>query len=672
MAESSRDELAKLEALYANNPEGRVFTHLAEAYRKAGELDRARSILEDGLTKHAGYASAHVVLGRVLLDQQKSEEAADAFRRVLSLDPHNHVALRSLGDIARNAGRSDEALLHFQELQHLDPGNEDIQQIIADLTTSIQQAPAPEAEPVVEQDITEPAAEVTTPEAEAFAPLDPDPLPASAELATEPDFGTVDLGSDLDMGWIPDADAPQLPGDLAGFAGFEAETNGALPTFEGVDPLAELTSSFGMPTAEPEVEPEPETVEDLGEPLPFENFSFDEEPASAEPDAAPLFADSAPGDGYAPADTADLTFETETAAEAEASPPSETAPVAEAWHEAQAESATEPQPAAEADEQPVAEAEEQPVAEAEAQPVAEAEAPEPTGQVLTETIAELYRSQGLFDRSAEVYRALLQQRPQDVALSEKLQEVEAQAAAPSPREEPETVGSTSYVDDDAEAWLAGAGATTDSAPTPYAWAENPPARDTDEGPAISEYFGRLLSWRPVAGPAPVETESAAPVEPVEAPELPQPTPEYDDGLSEVEMEPDTMLLLDEEVVSDPVGTAGFYDVQEPPTEPPAADPWLAAEPPAIQEPWEAPAPSASNAPATPPLEPAPSAPPPAASPISSADNPGDAFDEWFGAPEPPPPPAPPAPAPSAEEASASDDDDDDLEMFRSWLQSLKK
>ena len=133
MAESSRDEIAKLEALYANNPDGRVFTRLAEAYRKAGEHDRARSILEQGLTRHPAYASAHVVLGRVLMDQQRSSDAADSFRRVLELDPHNLVALRSLGDIARTAGRTEEALTHFQELRQYEPNNEEIGAIIAEL-----------------------------------------------------------------------------------------------------------------------------------------------------------------------------------------------------------------------------------------------------------------------------------------------------------------------------------------------------------------------------------------------------------------------------------------------------------------------------------------------------------------------------------------------------------
>src|SRR5688500_15858396 len=143
MPESSRDEIAKLEALYANNPEGRVFTHLAEAYRKAGELDRARTILEEGLVKHAGYASAHVVLGRVLMGLEQTEEAAETFRRVLSLDPHNLIALRSLGDISREAGRNDEAIHYFQELQHQDPNNDGI----ADMIASLRAMPARTFEP---------------------------------------------------------------------------------------------------------------------------------------------------------------------------------------------------------------------------------------------------------------------------------------------------------------------------------------------------------------------------------------------------------------------------------------------------------------------------------------------------------------------------------------------
>jgi hypothetical protein len=60
-------------------------------------------------------------------------------------------------------------------------------------------------------------------------------------------------------------------------------------------------------------------------------------------------------------------------------------------------------------------------------------------------------------------------------------------------------------------------------------------------------------------------------------------------------------------------------------------------------------------------------------PQAGHDETAEAFDEWFGPPEDSPTPEPGAPAqPAAEGTLGEDDDDDDLEMFRSWLQSLKK
>jgi hypothetical protein len=53
-----------------------------------------------------------------------------------------------------------------------------------------------------------------------------------------------------------------------------------------------------------------------------------------------------------------------------------------------------------------------------------------------------------------------------------------------------------------------------------------------------------------------------------------------------------------------------------------------------------------------------------------------AFDEWFNAAdfgeEQAPAAEPGGPVPVEAESSGQAEDDDDLEMFRSWLQSLKK
>ncbi|NJD11286.1 MAG: tetratricopeptide repeat protein, partial [Gemmatimonadetes bacterium] len=133
MAEAQRDEIAKLEALYAANPEGHVFTHLAEAYRKAGELEHARDILAEGLRRHPDSASAHVVLGRVEHDRADNAAAQRAFGQVLALDPGNLIALRFLGDLALERGDRAEALGHYRELLNRDVSDPVLQQTVDEL-----------------------------------------------------------------------------------------------------------------------------------------------------------------------------------------------------------------------------------------------------------------------------------------------------------------------------------------------------------------------------------------------------------------------------------------------------------------------------------------------------------------------------------------------------------
>jgi HD-GYP domain-containing protein (c-di-GMP phosphodiesterase class II) len=121
MASTHRDEISRLELLHAAHPDGLVFPHLADAYRRAGRYSQAEVVLTAGLRRHADYSSAHLVLGRLRLDQGKREEARSAFERVLQLDPHNHVALEYMGELALEEGRLAKALTHFRTLQQQRP-----------------------------------------------------------------------------------------------------------------------------------------------------------------------------------------------------------------------------------------------------------------------------------------------------------------------------------------------------------------------------------------------------------------------------------------------------------------------------------------------------------------------------------------------------------------------
>jgi len=57
-------EIDKLEARFRDNPKGRNFAPLADAYRKAGLIDNAVDLCQNGLKLHPDYVSAYIVYAR--------------------------------------------------------------------------------------------------------------------------------------------------------------------------------------------------------------------------------------------------------------------------------------------------------------------------------------------------------------------------------------------------------------------------------------------------------------------------------------------------------------------------------------------------------------------------------------------------------------------------------
>ncbi len=216
MAEAHRDEIAKLEALFAANPDGRIFTHLAEAYRKAGELDRARETVERGLERHGEYPSAHVVLGRVLWDLGETSGAEQAFRRVLELDPENRVALRGLGDLARVTGRAMEAVGHYRALLLLDPSDEEVEELarLAEEEAGLDPfAGEGDDEGVAEPDAAEAGLEAPVTESPVVGA---DPAEPAATGPEEPIAGDPTAEALPDMPSLAEVEGGVLPEESAG------------------------------------------------------------------------------------------------------------------------------------------------------------------------------------------------------------------------------------------------------------------------------------------------------------------------------------------------------------------------------------------------------------------------------------------------------------------------
>jgi len=510
MAGLDRDEIAKLEALHSANPEGRIFTHLAEAYRKAGELARARELVERGLERHPEYSSAHVVLGRILLDQGEWAAAEGAFHRVLRLDPENRVALRSLAEIAAQSGRLADAASYYRELLLLDPADEAAAEALRAVLDAGADTAVPPAGEFPEPDSAdpEPLLDWTPPLADAHPePLDLDlsPVDNSPALPIEP--------LDLELGYLEaeEESAPSpLPGfeplDLDGFGWGEPEpidlTDAELdddPLAEfRVDPLADMTldpvaditldpvlyaaddalSAVGdeEPFELSEVDPSSlvegvaaEPVEELEagfEDDPLAEWRLDDDPAdeavppAGEVASEPVDLVAAEEDEGEVADWAgesfdDLAWEPPAEPMAELVPEPETGEsedlvwttLTDAVEEPEADPADDLEPATAPVEEAIWDTVADPVWEPAAEPLSTtAGVPvPPAGEVydvdqsvvdpfgdddfgtislVTETMGDLYASQGLVTQAIQVYKELLVSRPGDPGLLGKIEQME--------------------------------------------------------------------------------------------------------------------------------------------------------------------------------------------------------------------------------------------------------
>jgi tetratricopeptide (TPR) repeat protein len=104
MADSPRIE--ELRRRVQSDPASIAFAALAEEYRRAGRFDEAIETCSTGLLRHPSYLSAHVTLGRALIDVGRVEEARSALQYVLKLAPENLAAIRGLAEIHDRLGEA--------------------------------------------------------------------------------------------------------------------------------------------------------------------------------------------------------------------------------------------------------------------------------------------------------------------------------------------------------------------------------------------------------------------------------------------------------------------------------------------------------------------------------------------------------------------------------------
>jgi len=365
-------EIAKLTERIAKDPKSKLFVPLAEEHKKAGDLEMAIQVLTEGLRSNPGYVTARSFLGRLLIDKGDLAGAQKELEEVIKAIPDNLLAQRKLGDLYVLQGRRDDALKRYKAALALNPSDKELPSLLADLEAG-KDVSARVPRPKV---LTSPAAPQAAPA--SVAPLKPKPVPSS---------GTAK----------PAGSTPGVP-----TAAQKAPT--PAPTVPKIDSSAPATPAkpVAPPPPPPPAHDETEVIEDIVEIEPLE------QPGPAQEVKAPAVENAAilqPEPTGQDAETAEMPAFDLSEAPAMASTETEDL-AAVSWG---TEMFTPPE---------------------ESRPAETATGGDEGGDDLnTNTLAELYISQGFYDKAIEIYRGMLEERPENKALQQKLEKLRAMAGA---------------------------------------------------------------------------------------------------------------------------------------------------------------------------------------------------------------------------------------------------
>jgi tetratricopeptide (TPR) repeat protein len=462
-------EIEKLEARYRENPKGRNFAPLADAYRKAGLIDNAIELCQAGLQLHPDYVSGHIVHGRCLVDKKDDTGAESVFRKVLELDPENILALKVLAEISERNDRFDQAVEWLNRLLLADPMNGEAAEGLSRVrgkAAAQPPVPPPVQEPVATM-LMEPAPETPLQVEHEELELETSAVPPGAgappsqpRLSIEYMEGPFDAGMadattaamdrpefDLERTSEPAMDSSVVapPGEIETYDSLDL--NQVAPGEVIADGIELEEPGSPAPVAEIQIEGLARTqyegsgVFKLDKQPPSSVEPLDEHPASPVTDLPlimPDDLDSAPWVAARPSRETE-PIELSAAEAAPAAPPPMRLPDDDGAADTAALSRAEP--------------------------------------VVTETMAELYLRQGHREDALHVYQALLAQRPQDPRLRQKVMEL----SAPPPRRRSSGSGQS------AGAFLKGIMSAKPGAPAPVLprdpAAASPAAPSRPSGPA---------------------------------------------------------------------------------------------------------------------------------------------------------------------------------------------
>lgn len=391
--EKDPSEIAKLTERIAKDPKSKLFVPLAEEYKKAGDIPMAVSVLQEGLRNNPSYVTARSFLGRLLMESGDLPGAQKELEEVIKAIPDNLLAQRKLADLYIYQGRSSDALQRYRAALALNPGDKEIPSLIADIEAGKEiVSRLPKIRTVV------PAAAPSSP----TAPVPRPGLPSTQPKAAAPAAAAVTPKKPAIPSPPPKPAVPVAP-----------------------PPAAARPAPAAAPApAPPPAEPEPlEVIEEIVDLEPIEQHA---QPAAETP-APAAAAEQVPAAPFKPPAAAAgefASFDLNEPAGADMSAAAFGEPDAVAWQPPAGSEENVLAGAFAEEAPPVITGAVPPPAPASPAPIA---GPAENDDINTNTLAELYITQGFFEKAIEIYEGMLAEAPGNTALQQKLEKIRAMA-----------------------------------------------------------------------------------------------------------------------------------------------------------------------------------------------------------------------------------------------------
>lgn len=124
------DRILKCEKILAADESSQIFAALAEAYRKRGDLRKAREVCQGGLKAHPNYASARVVMAKIYMVEERYDLAWDELQIGISASGRTRAIDIMEAEILIKRGKGAQARAILQKLYISNPDDETIRNLM--------------------------------------------------------------------------------------------------------------------------------------------------------------------------------------------------------------------------------------------------------------------------------------------------------------------------------------------------------------------------------------------------------------------------------------------------------------------------------------------------------------------------------------------------------------